>query len=257
MDTQLLDKIKKLLEKAKSTDSEAEAQAFMNKVQQLLMENNLSMSQLEAHSVSEKDTPVTKSEVRLDDITDKRHGAWLSYLLNGICTANLSKAILVKGFMKESLGSIYVIGKEHNTIVVLGMFEYLRKTIIEIEKKSFKEYEGTQKRGAYRRDFLFACQQRVCQRLRENIQEMEAEEQRKLQAANQEKGLMILNPITEMMRINKEAVDKYIAQEYGALGKAKGTTQKYRDGTAAGSAAGGGINLSGQIGGSGGTKRIG
>lgn len=233
MDDKLLDKLKKLLDKAKSTDSEAEAQSFMNKVQEMLIENNLSMSSLESHTLNEKNA-VIKTKFSLEELTDKRHGQWLSYLINGVAKAFLCQAILSKHGREAHQVNIFIIGRENNIAVVGSMIEYLQPTVMRLEREGWSTYSGPQKRGSYRRDFLLACALRISSRLKEN--------QRKLEQEN--------NKVTALIRVNDTAVAEFVSKEFPYLKRGKSANQKFRDGTFDGTTAGNKVNLNNQIGGS-------
>jgi hypothetical protein len=241
MDQALLDKIKKLLNKAQGTDNENEAQLFMNKVQELLIENGLEMAQVEEHDLKDRNS-ITKQELSLEEMHDKRHGKWLHHLVFGICNAYLCEGILSgSSFSKSGIGKLYVMGKQDNIQITLQMIEYLIGTIKKIEKKAWSEYEGRQLRGAYRRDFLFACQERVVDRLQEQKREMQYKD----------------NKVTSLIRLNDKALEAFVQKEFPRVKPMKTTQQKFRDGTHDGYDAGNRVGLNNQIGGSSSTKHIG
>lgn len=231
MQEQILDKLAKLYAKAKSTDSEQEAQALMAKVQQLLLEHNLAMSTLDNHEAKGKNS-VNQKIFEVHRFTTKVEGDWVSKLVNGICNTNLCRAI------RERIGThltdsiMHIVGREETIPIVIGMIEYLIPTIKRVESQSWSQYRGIQKRGAYRRDFLMACTLRVIERLKENQQKIAQEN----------------NNITALVLRNDQSVQVYIKQAFPHLKSSKPTVLKQRDGHFAGKSAANNISLNSQIG---------
>lgn len=236
----ILDKIAKLYAKATATDSEQEAQAFMDKVHALMLEHNLEMSSIKSHKVKGKDT-ITENRFNIADYSSKVEGEWVSKLIFNIARAFLARAIKQRWGKNATDSTMIIIGREENLPVIIGMIEYLIPTIKRVEKKTWSEYTGIQKRGAYRRDFLMACGLRVTQRLKENMIKAEQEN----------------NKVTALIRVHDAAVGDYMGDKYPNLISSKPTKLKLRDGHHAGSLAGNSINLSSQISSASSNKRLG
>jgi len=224
-----LDLAKKLINKANSTDSESEAQALMNKVQELLVKNGITMQQVEQHELKGTNS-VIKDLFALDELADKRHGKFVGELLKHLARAYLCHCIFTNGGK-----GLWILGKTENIIMVREMLSYLLPVIYNLEKEGWRTYGGNQKRGAYRRDFLMGCSDRIGYRLIENMEKLKQE----------------VVGTTALVLYNDKQIDEYKAKEFPFLRTIKGATRKNRDGRSDGAAAGDRVNLNNQIGGRG------
>lgn len=196
---QIIQRIKKLLkhaESAKALGSEAEAEAFALKANELLMEYNLSMLDIAA---SKDDDAV--------DFSNYVYGEYISYKDNQ--SGNRWKYDLISVLTKYNLCdftfnryhvAFRVYGRMENVDVVVWMYNFLSIGLLRLAQERYNtdmllrsQYTN---RYAFLKDFLLGAVRGVQAKL---------EEQRQTQAKNSQMyGLMV---------INKEMLDKYIKTE--------------------------------------------
>lgn len=129
----LIEKVKKLIAKARSTESEAEAQIFMAKASQLLTKYNLSMVDVEkpeSKGISRHGTQLKYGQ-RGDE------GDWESVLLAVLCVHNMCKSII-----HPNDKVMTIIGRTDNCITTEYMFEATRDIIRSLSNKRWIEYRN-------------------------------------------------------------------------------------------------------------------
>lgn len=167
MENVMLDKIKKLLNKAdgaKELGSMAEADAFLAKVQELLLEHNLSMDQVRLHDVTKKgDNDIVDSGYNDGVKVGSRvsDGDWEVNLINAIAQ-NFSCHILYREHVeyvpmegRKANGKIWkrayettIIGRADNIVVTKYVFGYVRDQIREIALKTHVDEVDRHKRSS-------------------------------------------------------------------------------------------------------------
>jgi hypothetical protein len=131
-ETPLLAKIRKLMAKANdSATTEAEAAAFAAKVQELLLQNGLAMSDV-------KDAPEQTESVSEGTYDFKR---WNSPhrrgLMATVCTYYMCSVLYMSRHKK-----VIVIGKPQNVEVALSMTDYLIGTVVRLSTQYGKTHPG-------------------------------------------------------------------------------------------------------------------
>lgn len=128
----VMEKIKKLIAKAKGTDNETEAQLFMSKASQLLTKHGMSMLDLENES-KEEDLVKTMTKIAYGDGSGE--GRWEDTLLATLCTFNLCESII---YPKSK--TMTLIGREENIQATHYMFEASRDIMRGNATKRYAEY---------------------------------------------------------------------------------------------------------------------
>ena len=111
--TQVLDKVKKLLALSKSP-SEAEAAAALAKASILLAKYGLSMAEVQQEEDIQEAVLMEKRRLR----------AWESALVAVVCQATFTEAL---HYRTQSLGRILLIGREVNIITAKELFSYFHR----------------------------------------------------------------------------------------------------------------------------------
>lgn len=130
-DDKLIKKIRALLAKANDKSvTEHEAAMFAAKAQELLIANNLAM------------TDMTREDVDRGGIADQQfQDKWTSpsrkHVLNAVCEFYMCK-ILIHGHLKQ----VTVIGRPHNVAVAVEMADYLIKTVVRLSNEFGRETGG-------------------------------------------------------------------------------------------------------------------
>lgn len=138
MTDSIIDKIRKLQAKANSTNSQAEAEAFASKVQQLLAQHNLDLADIE------DPTPV---EFLTEDMGANRTGKhWRATLASAVCKYYMCSMHM--SYHKGNSRVFYVTGKAHNRAIAISMYEYLIQTVRRLArnhgKALIKDYKDNQ-----------------------------------------------------------------------------------------------------------------
>jgi hypothetical protein len=166
MDERLLDKLRKLVaheESARKIDSIAEAEAFAAKIQLLLFEHKLSMSDVQAKEVNK-----TASLISEDGFVVDRLGGYGNFpkrwpyfvqLATGIAKAHFC-GCMISQWAKR----IYFVGREEDRQVAIEMFRYLAILGIELGSKSWRVYDGYDERWAFLKSFYLGYVVAICSR---------------------------------------------------------------------------------------------
>jgi hypothetical protein len=163
--TQVLEKVKKLLALAKSP-SEAEAAAALAKASVLLAKYGLSMAEVR------QDEDVQEAVL----LEKKRLRSWESFLVAVVCKATFTEAL---HYRTQAVGRILLIGREVNIITARELFAYLHRQILILGRAHSPSI-------AHVDSFRQGLVQRIGERLAEQYQEGQDPEQRKDKA--QRKG---------------------------------------------------------------------
>jgi hypothetical protein len=114
--SQVLDKVKKLLALAKSP-SEAEAAAALAKASVLLAKYGLSMAEVQQEEDVQEAVLLEKKRLRV----------WESFLVSVVCKATFTEAL---HYRTQAVGRILLIGREVNIVTARELFTYLHRVIL-------------------------------------------------------------------------------------------------------------------------------
>lgn len=132
----IIHKIKKLIEKANSTDSIQEAESCMLLVQTLLQKHNLEQSIIESHiSQSEKGEQITEISFKYSDDFEPQ-------LLHAISQNNFCYCI---NDIYKTPKELILIGKSVNTQSVLYLFNFFKLKLQQLSISSYSNYLKEQK----------------------------------------------------------------------------------------------------------------
>jgi len=200
-DTSIVDKIKKLLALATSSN-ENESTAAAEKASLLLAQYNLSLADLGPNHQEEID------ESRVE--TTSKFVTWKMILLSGIAEANGCNA------MRNSYtGSMFLVGTSTNLTVCTHLYEYLSQAI---ERRA--NYRKGNGRGlAYLNAFRVGCATRLRQRLLEQKQEMEESGIPGVGDAAATPAIVVRS----MFEKNQQAIAKYLETLGGKVKKRTGS----------------------------------
>lgn len=217
----VLDRISKLMAKAKGTNNEHEAAIFMAKAAEMLAKHNLSEALLRERDVNRSEGPIGGHPYK-GRVPDR----WRELILMGCCKVYFCK--LTSGYGRQYT----VYGREHNAVVAKLMAEYLFATV----KRMAREYSPHK---AEQGDFRRGAGLRLYQRLVElyNTQ-------------NAPPPVVTTGTTLPALYAGEEnAVQAYMENLFGGGLKAKaGRGMKLGSGAAAGRAAANGISLNTQVG---------
>lgn len=130
----VLESLKKMIEHERSSrevGNVQEAEAFAARIQRLLTEHKLDMTEVEWEA-REAGEPIDWSFVRPSDVGfhgKRQRVGWQIYLANGIAEANTCEAVMSKG------NSMYFVGRTTDRGVCATMFLYLLKIAKELAEK--------------------------------------------------------------------------------------------------------------------------
>lgn len=207
----ILVKIKKLIDKANSTDSIHEKETFMLKAQQLLREHNLEMSHVDRLN-SKEDASITRLMMQYEF-------DWEVELASHIAQYN---------FGKVTFGShtkrISIYAKEDNANVIQYLFSFFKNTLMELSLTSYnkmledavadlvksgirvdrKAYEKTfkkTKKNTYIQDYLIGGVAGIADKM----------------YADEEEAKKNTSNLTGLILHNAAAIDKFISENVGPL----------------------------------------
>ena len=233
---QILEKIEKLMAMANDTSSINEAEVAAKKAQELLLKFNLTMQDVNSN-VDERETLVGDELFEMGKIWKKVEGNWIQNLYSVVARNNLCRIILRPkhgGRNWTVIGKdIWVIGRAANVELVNFMCQQLIPRIRNIEKKSWNEYQGWDKRGKYRRGFLIGCVHGIGQQLYAQMNTMKKEHKN----------------LHALIVVNDKAVDAFVANKWPKLGNSRGGSTSSHDGYSQGKAAGKSMSIHKGVGG--------
>lgn len=216
-----VEKLFKKAESAKELGSLQEAEAFMAKAQEILLKHNIEKSQLNLSD--EEESPVEYLRFSLDEHFNfiKTEGQWLISLLNVVARNNFCKVV------KNGNTHATIIGEQDNMDVVLYMVANIVPKIRGLEKQRWKEYNGFDKRGAFRRGYLAGAVHGI---------HLKLQEQRKKDTDKYE-GL------TGIVVLKDQLVDEKMAEIFGKLRTSRTRRLSSSSGAAQGQADGKNLKL--------------
>lgn len=215
----ILDRISKLLAKARGTTNEAEAALFAAKAAELLAKHNLDEEMLRQRDQDREQGPIGRHayKVRVPD-------AWREYIVKGVARLYFCRTVWYPKSADPSRSWTFV-GREHNAKVAMLMADYLMATVKRMarEHSPYKREQGGYRRGAGAR-------------LYNRLVEL-ADAQRVVPANGKGDG-------TALMIIDE---DTAIADFLGDIPTSKGKTQRYNESSVAGWEDAGKISLNTQV----------
>jgi hypothetical protein len=170
--TPILTKLQKLIaheQSARSVGNIAEAAAFASKIQELLLAHNLDMSDVKGAEHSQEDNVVGDDFVASTRKTRTGHSVWMENLASASARSMFCK------FMIETRSNTYIfVGTKENRTAAIYMYNYLKATAEELNKKDLKAYReahpGVYVNSAlFRNGFVHGFTTAVRERLLENI----------------------------------------------------------------------------------------
>jgi hypothetical protein len=210
-----ISKIRKLIEKEQSCraiGNQEEADAFLLKIQELIMQYNLDLDTIKE---DQKNDSGIRQESIIIDIS------WQEELLDNICKNFLCKVIPYWKYTYKD-GSYMdwrkknIVGKVHNIEACIYMFKFYCSEIMQLSVKAYtsdieqrravfgsnwkkveKEF-NEQHRQKYIRDYYIGCVHGISRRMRDEKEKMERGAQ-------------------DLMIINDSQVNEYIEREYSLI----------------------------------------
>lgn len=186
-DEQVIDKVRKLLALATSSN-EHEAAAAAAKAQELLLKYNIETRRLETEDATDAGIIVRR-------MTEHDYSGWRSHLIGAVCNATQTRVLLTKLGGKSKLYQIF--GAPANCEVAEYLYTYLAKTLVKLSPKPVATAES----HAFRMGAVAV----IYRRLDETFNEFKA----------QGADTMALVVSTA------EAVDAKVAEMYPKIGKAR------------------------------------
>jgi hypothetical protein len=174
----LIDKIRKLLEKsesAKSMGSQAEAEAFASKAQQLMFDY-----QIEAEELRKASNGKFKMKgiiLNSEALTNRHESDWVDRLIRALAKGNLCIAVGMTYGAPQVYdnpndyreGDIWIGGQPENIEMTQYMLDQLLSRARIMAKESFKKYPGPEKRNTYIRGFLRGFSIGIHEKLQANL----------------------------------------------------------------------------------------
>ena len=229
MDRKIKDRIRKLLAKARGTENEAEALAFLQKATEMLQEYNLHEADLGSAEANE---PLTHRIISSVD-----WNPWWISMIQSLSKLYFGGIFITQEIYKGKLRrAVAICGRPHNLDIVESMYEYLETTT----KRLAAEYSKDRK---FRLDFEKGCGMRISSRILSMAKE----------AIDPPAGLVTDETAKNLPALYKTELELASDFIFGFTGNNKARRSGHKTGshaTAAGRAAGDRVNLGGQIGGS-------
>lgn len=244
----LLDKLQKLkrhAESAKAIGSEAEAQAFAEKIQNLLLEHDLSMSDIEFERM-EAEEPIERNLVnfRQYDVKVKKiRCAWMERLASMVARANFCRIIVISG-----TSNFYLVGRREHRAVAEYMIVTLTRAIIDISKhehgvysyECYKRDGNTSGARGFKDSFITAFLMRLFERI---------EERKKTAGTSTSTALVRINKEDAAVEAHMKATRDLDKDDPNSTRKASGlrvAAPSSREGVRRGRAAAEKVNLDGR-----------
>lgn len=216
----ITEKIQKLLNKSESAreiGNLEEAEAFAQKVNELLIQYNLTVHDLKGNE------PKDNIDTNYIDLEfGKTEGDWVIKLYNCIAKFNLCRVISIKGTSK-----IMLIGDPYNQEIVVYTCVHLKHTIKSLRAKRYKEYFGPEKKNTYYRAYSQGAVNGIWDKLQAQKYEMERQN----------------NNITALVVTNDALLDTKVKEIFGETKSAKSRKLSGADGGSQGYVDGRNMNI--------------
>lgn len=197
------EKIVKLQRKAESAESIGnldEAEIFITKVQELLQQYNLEMSDIQTEE--EQMVNIEREDIDFKSTHGwaKTDSNWLHILYHWVSKYNFCKFV-GDGNTKNPGG--WIIGEEHNRDMVKFICAQVVPVVKRLRKERWREYQGHEKTNAFKRGYYRGA----VAGFRDKMREQEEASKAKFEGMA---GLMVLN---------EKLVDEKTAEYFGRLRK--------------------------------------
>lgn len=129
----IIDRIQKLIaheRSARSIGNTAEAQAFAERIQQILLKHKLTMSEVEVEDL-DKDDPLGYSEVHLKTAAIEK---WQIHLADSVAESFFSKVLFQRG-NRRAKGRFTFLGRDSDRTTAISVFQYLSGLGVELSGK--------------------------------------------------------------------------------------------------------------------------
>lgn len=223
----ILERIGKLIDKAQSSESIGsihEAEIFMNKARQLLIQYNLSES-----DIKKKEDDYIIELLHYNEIVNIKSNdgiIWVQSLINIICEYNLTKYIhLSKTY------SYYIVGTKVNIDFTKNLINTMIPVFLNLCSKRWSEHQyqlamglaWEVKRNKFRRDYLDGVVIGVNLAYKKEKEKQEEEEKTEIEKNKQigEEG-----PITTLIRVNEIIIQEKVNEFFNDLKSVKNREKK-------------------------------
>lgn len=230
MNTQnILEKIQKLMNLADSPN-ESEAQAAMDKAQALMVQYNISISDI---LVSDESNDIIEDAIK----ETGRLASWESVLMAAVSKVNYCDAFVSRSRYKGKT-KLVMVGKPHHVAVAKSMYDYLCATV-ERECKRIKKQDPLNKGRSWNASFKLGCASRISSRLKERMETLKTE-------GIPESNVSALVVVDSFKKAQQD-ITKYHAQSGRNFGKASNINFSNGAGYRAGQSAGDSVSLNAQV----------
>jgi hypothetical protein len=239
----LLDKLaamKRHADSCAAIGNEAEAQAFVDRLQQMLLDHDLQMSDLEFDEM-DRDQPIDQVWLNYTahGIPNKKtRTEWMERLASMIARANFCRIIVV-----SKTSNVWLVGRPEHRAVAEYMIVTLTRAVIDISKKAHMQYvwevykrdRNTHAARGFKESFVTGFLFRLFQRL---------EERKSAAGSSTETGLMRIN--REDAAVEAEMAKKRETKETKKAHGLRLADPSNREGVKRGKAAAENVNLDGR-----------
>lgn len=226
-------KIRKLLQMtAERGCTEEEAAIATRKVQELLIEHNLSMVEVTQ--------PEPNREVVVEEDLTGAEMAWHGFIAVAVAKVYFCRVLRLGRTLR-------FVGKAHHTAVAREMCEYLYATVERLAQEAVAKVPGPRRR-AFRNSFRLGAATRLCHRLNDLYRQATQPKHTPRYGRGTDPVGSADERLPALYRQEERTVDAYMKGHYGRLHKGKASSRISSDeGYRAGHEAAGSISLNPQI----------
>ena len=165
-----LGKLIRLRDGAMQIGSLEEANSVAAKIQELLIQYNLEESEV---SFEEK-TTISHEIFDIGGVGwGKNEAGWTKTLFHILCKYNLCMAVFTHpGGDKNKPPKVTFMGNTLNRQIVLYLFDQLVENLRAMESRRWREYNGDEKRGTFRRGYFLGAVSGITSQLRDQTENM-------------------------------------------------------------------------------------
>jgi hypothetical protein len=219
---QIKEKILKLIELrdgAEKIGSLYEAANAAEKVQRILLKHNLDLAEIEGKKYEQK-LGITEDALDLKDLGwDKTQGTWMLVLYRALCQYNFC-TFITRSSGKLKIYGFYLIGTKENIEIVKYFGEQLLNRFKVMMGVAWKEYEGNDKKGKFKRGYLMGVCLGIAAKLREQF-ELQRYETRTGPNLEPKMEGHIINKIDALIVITQNKVMEYVKKKIPNLGEGR------------------------------------
>jgi len=240
----VLEKLAKIKALVDGATTDGELQAATNKMNKILLEYNISISEVEFDS--KDDLKVDELPLDALDIVKKNEGKWVTSLYGVLARHNLCRVILSQGPVGARRGryvkgvtKIHIFGSPTNIEIVQYMASAIMSQLRNMEPRYWSKYQrspeamfGGSKRGAFRRAWYLGAVHGINEQL-----------------AAQVRNIVNDNPgMNALIKVHDAAVNTYIDNKFGRLQKGRSAKVSSGAGYSSGREAGKNLSLNKGVG---------